>query len=107
LRASQGAVFHLNIVHEVNLAEHLKSISAKGYEIYLLTLDTSNLLEKTQIAKKSIFVLGNEAQGISKDIIDVGYNKLKIGGFSDCESLNVAVSCGILLHYVKNCKKIV
>ena len=48
-----------------------------------------------------VAVLGNEAEGVSRDISEnENFEKLKIKGFSECESLNVSVTAGIILYEI-------
>jgi len=107
LRSSQGAVFHMNISYGLDLKKNIHKLNSDGYKIYLFDASAENDLARSNIIGKSVFVFGNEAEGISSDIFEQPYEKVKIQGFSDCESLNVAVSAGILMFYLKNGMKIV
>lgn len=98
LRASQGAVFHANVKESVNLLNELKELSYNGYSIYLLTPDAENSIGKLPLSRKAVYVFGNEAEGISLSLMDSGFTKLRIEGFSECESLNLAVSAGIVMY---------
>lgn len=97
LRSSQGAVFHINVFENISLGKSLPLLNEKEFEIYLLdvrgNLDFSAVIPR----KKTVFVFGSEADGISAEILNQGYKTIRIKGYSGCESLNVAVSCGIVL----------
>ncbi|CAN5499996.1 RNA methyltransferase [soil metagenome] len=102
VRASQGALFFLNIITGVQdtiLGDYLNN----DYQIYLTSLDTSNYSDKMNFPdKKNIFVFGNESSGVSGNLLSIPESrKLKIRSYSDCESLNVAVASGIILHDYK------
>ncbi|HMQ81086.1 MAG TPA: TrmH family RNA methyltransferase, partial [Ignavibacteria bacterium] len=89
---------------DAELAAELKKLESKGYSVYLFTLDTERSL--SQISEsgksgKSVLVFGSEAHGISKEILDMGFEKVKIEGYSASESLNVAISTGIALYEFK------
>ncbi len=99
IRASQGAAFFLNIINEVQetiLGDYLKN----DFMIYITSLHTSNYSDETEFSnKKNIFVFGNESSGVSGNLLNIpGSQKIKIRGYSKCESLNVSVSTGIILH---------
>jgi RNA methyltransferase, TrmH family len=100
LRSSQGAVFYSNIHEDVNLPAKLADLKAQGYTVYLFTLDAQINLDEIGSAKKdrSVIVLGSEAHGISEELLSTEYIKVKIRGYSSCESLNVGISAGIALH---------
>ncbi len=110
LRSSQGAIFHVNINEDLELTVELKKLREEGYSVYLFTLNAERSLsqivqsaEPVQSVKsgKSVIVFGSEAHGISESILNAGYTKVKVEGFSLCESLNVAVTCGIALYEFK------
>ena len=98
VRSTQGGLFHVDVFDNVPFGKTLDDLSSNGFNIYLLDINAEKNLENISVNKKSVFVFGNEAEGISKEILNKGFDKLKIKGFSNCESLNVAVSCAIVLH---------
>lgn len=105
IRATQGSIFHVNTFSDVDLAKLLGKISEKGRKVILTTLDGAEYLDEYKISNKEkyLIVLGNEANGISKDILEIPFlQRLKIRGFSNCESLNVATSAGIILNAFAN-----
>ncbi len=57
------------------------------------------LLPKGQ---KIVLVIGNEARGISPEIKSLADKKYKIKQFGKAESLNAAVSAGIIMHQLKH-----
>jgi len=89
----------------INLEEELGILKRKGYNVILTTLDGESLIRyKFNPDNKYVFVFGNEANGINSSLTAVkDYEKVRIDGFSSCESLNVAVASGILLHHFRNC----
>ncbi len=107
LRSSQGAVFYEHVVSGENLEESLRALISEGYKIYLLSLSAKNGLEKIDPEGKSVFVFGSESEGVSSDILHGPYEQVKIASFSGCESLNVAVSAGILMYHLRIGLKIV
>lgn len=99
IRSSQGGVFHVNILEDCDLQSQLQQYKNKNAGIYLFTLDgETKLREITKSTEKKVLVFGNESRGISDELIEQEYNKIRIEGYSGCESLNVAISCGIVLY---------
>lgn len=81
-----------------------------GYKVYLFTLDAyTKLSEITQSDKsdksdkfdKSVIVFGNEAHGISKALLEMDFEHVRIEGKSGCESLNAAIACGIAMYELR------
>ena len=98
IRASQGAIFHINIEDNTDLHGKLHEMKEHGYKIYLVTLNGKQNLDGIIKSNRSVFVFGNEAGGIAEELVNLGFHTLKIEGNSDCESLNVSVAAGIVLY---------
>lgn len=101
IRASQGSLFHFEIHDNIELTKELKLYFENGYKIILADLNSKLCLDELSIDsnKKYLIVFGNEAKGIRDEISgNKNYDKIKIRGFSDCESLNLSVSAGIFLN---------
>jgi len=87
---------------DVDLPGELNLLNKNGYSVYLMSQDADISLKKIDHFDKTVFVFGNESDGLSEALLKEGFDKVKIEGFSDCESLNVAVSCGIVLNHYRN-----
>ncbi len=94
LQASMGSVFRVN-VHYTQLENWIKPISDMAYAAVLDGTD----LSKMEKRENGVIVLGNEGQGIRASLQEILPHKIRIAGHSECESLNVGVSAGILLHH--------
>ncbi len=99
VKASAGTLFKLPIYFCNSLEDILPNIEA---EIYALSLDAKESLFELQPAKKSIFVLGNESDGVSKEVLKYCNKKLIIPMNRDVESLNVAVTASLIAFNFKN-----
>lgn len=99
IRSTQGGIFHVNIFEDADLRLELNKLKSDKYNIYLFTLYSDIYLEQISGIEKSVLVFGSEAHGISNELLNAGFENVKIKGFSDCESLNVAISAGIALHH--------
>lgn len=107
IRSTQGGLFHTTITEDAELAEELKKLQSKGYSVYMFTLDAEKSLsqifqseksDKFEKSDKSVLVFGSESQGISKELLDMDFERVKIEGYSGSESLNVAIAAGIALY---------
>ena len=91
LQATQGAIFNLNIVHDCDLNK------LKDYEIIATEIKGSVDLATIKPKGKHILVLGNEAHGVSKDLLDIASKRARID-IKNIESLNVAVAGAIAMY---------
>ncbi len=102
IQSAQGALFNLRFEH-FNI-DKLKELKNDGYKILVTTLsnDSKFITEfKKNHNEKLIICVGNEGNGIRKEIIDISDYKIKID-ISNIDSLNVGVASGITLFYLKN-----
>lgn len=94
VQASMGSLSRVKVIY-TDIFQYLKSTEKS---IFAATLNGENAFGNP-LPKNSVLVLGNEANGISKEILSICENKITIPQFSQspCESLNVAVAGAILV----------
>ena len=93
LQASQGAIFSLNIVQDYSLTK----LKEKGYKIYATEINGSVSLKNIKKESKIVLVLGNEAHGVSKVVLDQADLRIRID-IENIESLNVAIAGAIAMY---------
>ena len=95
-RATMGSMFHFPIYSEVDLSDILPQAKKRGFTIYATSpVETKNFPKS--FAGKSFLIFGSEAQGVSPDVLREADKMVSIPKFGSAESLNVAISCGVLL----------
>ncbi|AHF58003.1 TrmH family RNA methyltransferase [Spiroplasma eriocheiris] len=109
IRASQGALFYLNI-HVIShpVAEFLVHLKKEQYQIISTNLsDNSTFLETTTFAidQKYAVCLGNEGSGLSPMILDNSDLNVKIKINVKLDSLNVAQAGTILMYEINKQQK--
>ncbi len=101
VRSTMGAIYRVKIIEVENLAETLKDLSQKGFETVVTSLDTEKSIYDINYSKK-IVVIGNEANGVSKEVQAIANEKVKIPMLGKTESLNASVATGIMIYeYVR------
>ena len=102
VRSTMGAIFRVNIIESNNILDTLKDIKKSKYRIVATSLETENTIYTVDYYKK-VIVIGNEANGVSKEVLEIADEKVKIPMLGKTESLNAAVATGIMLYeYVRN-----
>ena len=104
IRASMGAVFHLNIEIYTNIDEYLAKYGANR-ELYAFMLEPSakNLTTTTKPAAHYSLIFGNEASGLPKDFAQkTGSTPIFIPQSSNVDSLNLSVATSIALYHYAN-----
>ncbi len=96
VRASQGMIFKINIIRE-NLINVIEKLKNKNYLI--LGTNVKDGVDAGEIiASKFALVVGNEGNGVKKEIQDMCDKNIYIEMNSSCESLNVGVATSIILY---------
>ena len=97
VRSTMGAIFRVNVIEENDLISVLKNIRKNKFKILATSLEDSTSIYETNFKKKAI-VIGNEANGVSKEIMEIADDKIKIPMIGKTESLNASVATGIILY---------
>jgi RNA methyltransferase, TrmH family len=96
VQASMGAVLRVSINYS-DLEEVLSNYTGKIYGAFL----EGNSIYKEQLNQTGIIVLGNEGNGIRKEVSQFITDKIHIPSFGGAESLNVSVAAGIIVSEFK------
>ena len=96
IKASAGTLFKMPIVKTSNLAKTLKLFREEGAAIYALSSHAKHSYKEQNYGKKTIFVLGNESKGVSREIASLCNVSIAIPMRRGVESLNVAVTASLL-----------
>lgn len=97
LRSTGGMIFNINIITD-DLSHVISQIKNDNIKVIGTSLNTSKSLETLEKMDNFAIIFGNEGNGVSKDILSLCDEVIKINMNSKCESLNVAVSSGIVLY---------
>ena len=101
VRSTMGAIFRVKIIESENLVETLKIIKKHKFKVISTSLDTDKNMYDVEYKKVAI-VMGNEANGVSKEIQEMSDEKIKIPMIGKTESLNVSVATAVVLYeYVR------
>ena len=101
VRSTMGAIFRVRIVECQDLIQTLKEVKKHKFKVVVSSLQTDNSIYDVNYTKKAI-VIGNEANGVEKEIQDFADEKIKIPMLGKTESLNASVATGIILYeYVR------
>ena len=97
VRSTMGAIFRVKVIESDNLTKTLKEFKKHKISIYATDLKTDNSIYDVNY-KKTAIVIGNEANGVSDEILELADKKIKIPMKGKTESLNAAVATSIILY---------
>ena len=96
IKASAGTLFKMPIIKTTNLKKTLASFKKEGAEVYTLSSHAKSNYKEQHYNSKTIFVLGNESEGVSREIEALSTQSIAIPMQRGVESLNVAVTASLL-----------
>jgi len=96
IKASAGTLFKMPIIKTSSLKETLSEFKKEGASLYMLSSYAKKSYKEQIYGSKTVFVLGNESDGVSTDIEKLCSESISIPMNRGVESLNVAVTASLL-----------
>jgi len=96
VRSTMGAIFRVNVI-ERDLEKVIKEMQKREIKVLGSDLKTDKTIYNMNFEKTAV-IIGNEANGVSQEILDLVDEKVKIPMLGKTESLNAAVATGIILY---------
>lgn len=101
VRSTMGAIFRVKVIESSNLVQTIKNIKKHRFKILATSLQTEKSIFDVEYNKKAI-IIGNEANGVTDEILEVSDIQAKIPMLGKTESLNASVATGVILYeYVR------
>ena len=96
IKASAGTLFKMPIIKTTNLKKTLASFKKEGADVYTLSSHVNSNYKEQNYSSKTIFVVGNESEGVSREVEALSTQSIAIPMQRGVESLNVAVTASLL-----------
>lgn len=100
IRATQGALFQMNVCI-MDLKDAIECLKKQNVLVYGTCLLNAKSIDTYSNEKKMAFVMGNEGQGVSQNILDL-CDQLVYIPIQSVESLNVGVAAAITMYHFRN-----
>lgn len=103
LRATAGAIFNIPFINKMTYDDLSEQFSKKLADYQLIGTDpaTDKYYYDQHFNKKSVLVIGNEANGIRKKLLKKMDLSIKIPLNNKVESINAAMAAGIIMYNIK------
>jgi len=105
VRTTMGSIFHLNPVDNLSFAHVIPELKNSGYQIVATLPQGGKRIDWQDFSGKNCLLIGNEALGLSEELLKLADLKITLPIFGKAESLNAAVACGIILYQIALHKK--
>lgn len=97
IRASEGMIFNLNFV-KGNLKDNILELKNKGYQILGTCVKSGKDLKDIVNNKNVGIIIGNEGNGMNKELLEYCDELINIKISSKCESLNAGIAASIIFY---------
>lgn len=93
VQSAKGSLLRVNITYGA-ISTYLSSL--KGIPVYAAVLGGESI-QQVKFERPSILIIGNEANGISEEVLQYATEKITIPKIGEAESLNAAIATAILI----------
>lgn len=100
IRATQGSLFHIPI-RQASLPDEIKLLQEAGFTVWASALEKAEVYTSLKPERKTALILGNEANGVQKELMSLADKRVTIPIYGKAESLNVSVAAGVLMYYLQ------
>ena len=104
VRATMGSIFRVPLYICDNSLETIMGLKTRGFNLLATSLEGS-LIYDSDFKGKIISVIGNEANGVSPDILKEADKCIKIPMPGNAESLNAGVAASIIMYEAMRSRK--
>ena len=97
VRSTMGSIFRVPFMYTEDLPGCIEKLNEKGYMTYSAHLQGKSFYD-FDYTKPTVFVMGNEGNGLSDEMCEATNNKILIPMKGMVESLNVATASTVLMY---------
>jgi TrmH family RNA methyltransferase len=98
VRSTMGAIFRVPFIVSGDMPGMVKRLESGGIACYAARLDESAEYDKCRLDEPCALLIGNEGNGLSKEITEAASHGIYIPMSGKTESLNAAISASILAY---------
>ena len=98
VKASAGAMFRVPLCKSLHLTDTVYYLQQSGLKIVCATEKTEKVIYTADLRGPLAIVMGNEEKGISKQILKVADERVKLPLRGEIGSLNVSAACAAVMY---------
>ncbi len=98
VRATMGALFHIPILQATNNDYWINYFNSNAIKIIACDLDTEKTYLDIDYSGRIAIIIGNEGNGIDRQLLDHADHTVKLPIIGRIESLNASVAAGIMMY---------
>lgn len=101
VRSTMSALCNILIFEDVTLSEFYDFIKDNTIKTYVTSLENAKPYHTISYPKRTMIILGNEGNGVSREIIEMCDQAITIPMYGDIESLNVSIAAALCMYKVR------
>ena len=101
VRSTMSALCNIPIFEDVTLSEFYDFIKDNTIKTYVTSLENVKPYHTISYPKRTMIILGNEGNGVSREIIEMCDQAITIPMYGDIESLNVSIAAALCMYKVR------
>lgn len=101
VRSTMSALCNIPIFEDVTLSEFYDFIKDNTIKTYVTSLENAKPYHTISYPKQTMIILGNEGNGVSREIIEMCDQAITIPMYGDIESLNVSIAAALCMYKVR------
>lgn len=99
VRSTAGSILNISLIELAQITDALVMLKSIGFHIIATALEGAvDYNESSYYKAYNCLVIGNEANGVSSEVLELSDSRVKIPIYGKAESLNAAVAAGIMMY---------
>jgi 23S rRNA (guanosine2251-2'-O)-methyltransferase len=100
VKTSAGALHTLPVCREKSITKSVEYLKASGLKVICAAERSGKIISETDMTGPLTLILGSEDKGISRELINMADDVVRIPTKGNISSLNVSVAAGVLIYEV-------
>ncbi|MBQ7774829.1 MAG: RNA methyltransferase [Lachnospiraceae bacterium] len=98
IRATMGSIYRVPFLYVEDVEATIKHLHNVNVKTYAAHLDGKDYYDSFSFKEGTVFLIGNEGNGLKKSTADTAFAYLKIPMEGQVESLNAAIATSLLMY---------
>ncbi|MFM1950695.1 MAG: hypothetical protein RL418_382, partial [Actinomycetota bacterium] len=99
VRSTAGSLLHLPSVINADPLASVNALKASGMQVFAAAAGGELITDiEAELVNPTVWIFGNEAQGISPELMEIADKVVALPIYGDAESLNLATAASVCLY---------
>ncbi len=100
IRSTMGSIFTVPVIYGLDDMGIINILREAGADIISTTLNTEKYHFDVKYSNKNAIIIGNEANGVSEELLESSNVKVKIPIIGNAESLNASIASAVVMYEI-------